>query len=163
MPRRCLPYQIGGPGLLHIYSFDPGETTGWCHLSIHEDEVGLFNYGQADHISIGNMLFENAALKQVTSKPEIEIVFVCESYQQRPGKNTTWSLETIGLIRYFAEKYGIPLHMQQPSEAKSLISNDTLKRAGLWVVGQEHARDAVRHALYYLIKERRLLTECLPV
>lgn len=149
--------------MLHIWSFDPGETTGWTHLSIHDGEVGHFTYGQADHISVGNLLFENSALKIACPKQEIEIVFVCESYQQRPGKNTTWSLETIGLIRYFAEKNGIPLFMQQPSEAKSLVTNDAIKRAGLWVVGQEHARDAVRHALYYLIKERRLLTECLLV
>lgn len=148
--------------MLHIWSFDPGETTGWCHLSVHEGTVSHFSYGETDHIGVGNMLFENQALATAAKKSEIELVFVCESYVQRPGKSPApWSLETIGLLRYWTERNGVPFILQQPAEAKSLIKNDTIKRAGLWVVGQDHARDAVRHALRYLIIGKGLLTECL--
>jgi hypothetical protein len=148
--------------MLHIWSFDPGETTGWCHLSVHNGEVGVFNSGQADHFQIGNMLYDNPALKAAVKNAVIETVFVCESYIQRPGKTQApWSLETIGLIRYFANVYGIPFHLQAPSEAKTLITDKVIKKADLWVPGQKHAMDSVRHVLYYLVKERKLLTECL--
>lgn len=72
-----------------------------------------------------------------------------------------WSLECIGLIRYFASHYQIPFHLQAPSQAKSLITNDVIKRAGLHVPGQPHAMDATRHALFYLTTKQRVLQECL--
>lgn len=38
-------------------------------------------------------------------------------------------------------------HLQSPSDAKSTISDSHLKSLGLYVRGQEHARDATRHML----------------
>lgn len=150
--------------MLHIYSFDPGETTGWCHISIHEDgEVGVFNCGETDHLGIGNMLFDNQALKHVLSKKEIETVFVIEKFIMNSKiTQSPWSLETTGLIRYFALRYNVPLiDTQKPSEVKNLITNDVIKRAGFWVPGQGHAMDSVRHCLWYLIVKRGKLKECL--
>ncbi len=37
------------------------------------------------------------------------------------------------------------IHWQQPSEAKTLMTNERLKQYGLWVIGSEHERDAWRH------------------
>lgn len=92
--------------------------------------------------------------------PDIETVFVCESFQAGRGAEP-YSLETIGLIRYFAHHYQIDFVMHSPSEAKSLIKDDTLRRAGWWTPGKRHANDAVIIAVYYAIKKRNLLTSCL--
>lgn len=72
-----------------------------------------------------------------------------------------WSLETTGLVRYYASHNQIPLYFQSPSEAKNLIKTDVIKRAGLYVPGKGHAMDSVRHALYYLVTKKGLLTGCL--
>lgn len=150
--------------MIHLWSFDPGETTGWCHLSIHDGEVGVFNCGEADHQGIGNLLFDNPALKAAVSKRDIvETVFVVEKFiMQSKITQSPWSLETTGLIRYFAVQNQIILDdVQKPSEAKNLIKNEVIKRAGLYIPGKGHAMDAVRHALYYLIVKKGLLKECL--
>jgi hypothetical protein len=41
---------------------------------------------------------------------------------------------------------------QQPSDAKSTVTDDRLKRWGMWTVGQQHARDATRHLILFLRK-----------
>ena len=147
--------------MVHIYSFDPGQTTGWAHLSIKDDEVSLFRVGEADHFEIGDMLRTSPIFSAATST-DIDAVFVAEAYRPNPRKSfAPWSLETIGLIRYYANLYSIPLNMYQPSEAKSLIKDDTLRRANLWTPGKRHANDAVICAVYYLVKERGLMTSCL--
>lgn len=149
--------------MVHVYSFDPGLVTGWAHISVHEDEIGCFNSGETDHIGIGNLLADNKALKAALDRPEIDLAFVCERFIMNTKVSPQpWSLETTGLVRYFAAIYNIPLHFQGPSEAKNLIKNDTIKRAGLWVPGTEgHDKDAIRHALYYLITKKGLLKSCL--
>lgn len=148
--------------MIHCWAFDPGETTGWCHLSVHEGEVGVFNCGQANHVQVGNMLYDNPALKAALSRQELEVVFVAEIFVINSKiSQSPWSLETIGLIRYFANHYHVPLHMQTVSAAKNLIKDKVLRKAGLYQPGQQHANDAIRHALYYLTAKRGLLTECL--
>jgi hypothetical protein len=148
--------------MIHIWSFDPGETTGWCHLSVHDNEIGCFNSGEADHTGIGNMLFDNHSLRAVASKPEIETIFIVEKYVMNSKiTQSPWSLETTGLIRYFANMYRLPLHSQSPSQAKNLIKNEVIQRAGIYVPGKGHAMDAVRHALYFLVVKKGLLKECL--
>lgn len=72
-----------------------------------------------------------------------------------------WSLETTGLIRYFADIHHVPLNFQTPSQAKNLIKNEVIQRADLYIPGFPHSMDAVRHALYFLIMKKGLLKECL--
>ncbi|AXH50337.1 RuvC-like resolvase [Gordonia phage NatB6] len=43
---------------------------------------------------------------------------------------------------------------QQPSEAKTTITDERLKQWGLWASGSRHARDADRHALLFIRKVR---------
>jgi hypothetical protein len=148
--------------IIHLWSYDPGLVTGWCHLSVHENEIGVFNCGETDHIGIGNMLADNQSLTAAVNRKELEVVFVIERFVMNTKISPQpWSLETIGLVRYFAAHYAIPLHLQSPSEAKGLIKDDVIKRAGLYVPGAGHAMDSVRHALYYLITAKGLMTEYL--
>lgn len=158
--------------MIHVWAFDPGKMTGWAHLSVNgDDDISLFRCGQGDHKEIGDMLRSNQALTFTTAShpfsagptpTDIEAVFVCESFQMTPGKSPqNWSLETTGLIRYWADFYSIPFKLQMPSEAKTLVTDKALKKAELYTPGQPHANDASRHALYYLIKNKRILTSCL--
>ena len=138
--------------------------TGWSHLSIHDNAVGVFNCGEADHQGVGNLLFDNQALKAAVSKRDlVETVFVVERFIMNAKiTQQPYSLETIGLIRYFVIHNQITLEMVSPSSHKNLISNDVIKRAGLWVPSSGgHQMDAVRIALWYLITRKGLLKECL--
>lgn len=149
--------------MVHIYGWDPGLVSGWCHISVHEGEVGIFNCGETNHLGVGNMLYDNPALMAAVNRKELEVVFVAERYVQNPKQSfQPWSFETNGLIRYFADHYQIPFYLQGPSEVKNLIKDPVLKQAGLWEPSKDgHQMDAVRHALYYLITKKGLLKECL--
>jgi hypothetical protein len=50
----------------------------------------------------------------------------------------------------------VELTLQSPSNAKTTVTNERLKRWGLWSVGEQHARDATRHLILWLRKNRAL-------
>lgn len=141
---------------IQIFSFDPGLNSGWCHLSVEDNKIVTWEVGQSNHFEIGDMLRNGSFL------PDSEVVFICESYRPNPRQTPApWSLETIGLIRYWANAYSVEFSLVSPSEHKSLITDTIIKRAGLWSPGMGHANDAVSIALWYLIAKRGLLTWCL--
>lgn len=81
---------------------------------------------------------------------------VCESFRldDRTKKPDLTPVEIIG----FLKGVGVPVIFQTPGQAKSLITNAVLKRAGLYPkrgsVGGGHTTDALRHALYYLVNRK---------
>lgn len=145
---------------VQIWSVDPGLLSGWCHLSVVDNEVSLFKTGEADHFEIGKIFHDNPFL---THASEHDFTIIVESFKQNARmKPSPYSLETIGLIRYFAHFYNIPFVIINPFEHKTLITNAVIKRAGLWSSTKGgHANDAVRMSLWYLIVKRELLTGCL--
>ena len=149
----------------YVFSFDPGKMSGWSYIKVivHENNpegvVTNWQVGEADHFEIGDKL-RTIGLPKLEKNDET--VFVCESFKQNSRMPPSpWSLETLGLIRYWSHFYDIPFYTQAPSEAKSLIKDSTLRRTGLWTPGLRHANDAVLHGVYWLVKERNLLTSCL--
>jgi hypothetical protein len=46
----------------------------------------------------------------------------------------------------------IGLTYQSASDAKSVVTDDRLRALGLWIRGQQHARDACRHLALFLRK-----------
>lgn len=54
---------------------------------------------------------------------------------------------------------------QQPSLAKSTATDDRMKEWGLWIPGQPHARDALRHGITFLRRaktDRKILEWAWP-
>lgn len=89
------------------------------------------------------------------------LVVVSESFiiTKETAKKTpqTWSLEIIGVLRYFSWYYGCQFFLQTPSQAKMFATNEKLRRLDWWHVGGAgHANDAHRHLLTFVI-QRRLL------
>lgn len=66
-----------------------------------------------------------------------------------------WSLEVIGVVRNIAFQRGLPsISMQSPGSVKSLVTNDMLRALGVYHVGGAgHANDALRHAVYQLVRQ----------
>ena len=74
---------------------------------------------------------------------------VVEDFISRPGAAVNLSApRVIGRILAWADEHEVPVIMQQPSAAKTVITKDRLRTLGGWVRGNEHARDALRHLLY---------------
>lgn len=122
-----------------IIALDPGITTGVAYLS---DERII----HTDHIMPTHLNFT----KYLASYAPTEIVYERFFYQRR-NKVELYPVEVIGVIKLFAEQYDIPLYAQTASQAKGLFTDDKIKLMDLWVKGQVHGMDALRHLLYHMV------------
>lgn len=135
-----------------ILALDPGGTTGLAWMHGTNGAVRTMQMGPDEHHE------ELWNFMRVYTPTAI----VCESFTYRNGlaKADLIPCEYIGLVKLYAEKYCVPLYMQTPSMAKKFFSDDKLKAADLWITGKQHARDAVRHLMYYVtftLKSERFL------
>ena len=81
---------------------------------------------------------------------------VCENWRPRSGALTEQvdPHRIIGYLEGRAHFLGWPFHLQNVGDVKKFVTNEKLKAMGWWVPGQDHARDALRHLLYFLIHNR---------
>lgn len=179
LPPLC-PYGVqmwtGGrdAGMWTCISLDPGGTTGWCVLRIHDiamtsndyrilENVASWSAGQING-SIGHQVDKLVDLVEAWADAEI----VSEDFvlrQMRGGRELLDPVRIMEPLNWWLERGGRrawdveegedwkPRHMelQQPSLAMTTITDERLKQIGIYhlTAGQPHARDAVRHALTY--------------
>lgn len=129
-----------------VVGVDPGGTTG---LAIWSPDLGL---------SLREIKGADAAVDWLadTARSLKRATFVVEKYIITPATAKLSQqhdpLEIIGALKFLVRKYEHNLVLQSPSEAKAFSTNEKLKRVGWYKPGQDHARDASRHALLYLSK-----------
>ncbi|AON97490.1 resolvase [Rhodococcus phage ChewyVIII] len=159
---------------IRVVAFDPGGTTGWSVMEttlealndntvpVHEILTGWW-HGQivCNDEKIDN--YEQVAIDAMAELITAQVVdvddiaIVVESYQIRSKRTDK---ETISPIRFIAgiEQYVWDMYrymaQQGPSE-KTGVTDERLETWGLYLRdGQQHARDADRHALLFLKKLR---------
>lgn len=127
----------------YVMALDPGKTSG---LSIFNRETSEYNGYELD--------FEStcATIAEWTTNVGEDLLVVCESFiiTAHTAKNTQapWSLELIGVARYFTRAYtGRDLVLQAPSAAKPFATDQRLKSMGWYLPGKGHANDSARHLL----------------
>lgn len=136
-----------------LLTFDPGETTGWSSWEVTEEEAKLVQSGQIKTWPIKNAVDEFTFLLNA-HQPDI-VVF--ESYQvyEWKAEDHTWSqiptVQIIGCLRTLLIQMSIPEHTQTAQVAKQFCKDEKLEEWGLWKKGERHARDALRHACYYIL------------
>ena len=134
-----------------IIAFDPGGTTGY---KLYDSEADTFSGGQLEpnhHFKLWSML-NNLKINAV----------VYETFEYRNKSRAGLVLDSreyIGIIRLFEEMYSISTTKQTPAQAKGFVSDDRLKRGGLWVPGHPHENDACRHLIYYMINTTSALPD----
>lgn len=131
----------------YVLAVDPGKTSGWAYwydgaiIATGEDEF-------IDLLTRTDMWIEAIARGQG--------VIVCERYIINKGtlekSRQYWSLEIIGALRYLCLKHDVEFVLQSPSDAKAFSDNEKLRRMDWYVRGKQHANDALRHLLLYLVK-----------
>lgn len=140
-----------------IMTLDPGGTTGWSWFNPEDNVVLCGQISGSHHEELyrflstrfgSNTHFFHADGKQI----------VYESFQFRQfrgfdkSKVELDSVEYIGVIKLYSQMTGIPLHPQTASLAKNFVHDEKLRLLGWYKLtsGLVHARDALRHLLYYL-------------
>ena len=133
-----------------LLTLDPGETTGYALWDMKE----------------GTLLKSG----QIRTWPEVEwlsfqsqfnnflpTIVVFESYQVYEWKTEdhTWSqiptVQTIGMLKFLCLQHSIPFYSQTAQIAKGFCSDEKLEQWGFWKKGERHARDAIRHGVYFLL------------
>lgn len=133
---------------VYLYT-DPGMTTGWASFS----ELG-FKSGQHDFDGICSYL------ERLTSYhgPNLHIgwedfIITSKTYIK---KESHWSMEVIGVIRWLAHKHGCKLLPTYTSSTLLPKGNEQLKRMGWYAVGMGHANDAAQHLMHYMMYDKKL-------
>jgi len=127
---------------LRILGIDPGKCTGLALIT----ESGFRAWQVTDRIvpAILEVIREN-----------VPCHIACERFVHgmRSVRNTSQNSAAIvvNALSVQCEALGIPFERQAAGEAK-LLSNNLLQRVGLYTVHKEHANDAAKHALFYLLK-----------
>jgi hypothetical protein len=142
-----------------LFSCDPGKATGtslWDITNVPEQEPKLLwteEVAEHDFFPFIGKLFEDL----VGDKTEMDFEIVCENflitantYKVTPG---TWSLRYIGALQYLSWKHGIKFTLQTPLQ-REFASDEKMERMGIAPtdgVKGGHTRDALRHAIVYLV------------
>jgi len=133
---------------IRVLALDPGETTGIAYF----EGPTLKIYQQIKEPTV-----ELAAshLKDVIElyKPDIVVMEDYRVYSWKTKDHAWNSLHTsrlIGAVEYVCFERRVPLWKQMAQMPKGFCTDDKLRALGYYV-GGKHARDAVRHGLYYLL------------
>lgn len=132
-----------------LVSLDPGETTG----------VAVWEKGKLTHqfqVKTWPMVECVRSLRHIIDvhKPK-RVVF--ESYQVYDWKTEdhSWSqiptVQVIGSIQTLLILNDIPYFTQTAQVAKQFVTDEKLEQWGFWFKGIRHARDAIRHGVYFLL------------
>lgn len=130
---------------INLMAFDPGKATGMVRYDCGDVETYTYTEdGFLEYLSHPTLLFAD--------------IYVVEEFRLYPHMATTLSnhrmevSELIGIIRANAHIRGIHVVFQGAGQAKQLCTDELLKQYGWYNVAKNrHERDALRHALYYLI------------
>lgn len=133
-----------------LLALDPGHTTGWCVF----EGTSLKHSGQieTDDSDLGKALERITGLF-LSYNPTVCIFEDYRVYKWRLEQHSFSDLHTpklIGMIQTVCIMQGVEYHKQMASVAKQFVTDDKLREWGFWQSGQRHARDAIRHACYYI-------------
>jgi len=146
-----------------LISIDPGGTSGWSVLSVHPEALcvpGVAILPNVLHWSHGQIVGdENEQTAQilgiVDSWPGCYVLvedFILKT--SISGREVLSPVRITAKLEYALWVSGRPNSRQMPSEAKSVATDERLRRWGFYQRegGLEHARDADRHGLTWLRK-----------
>ena len=136
--------------LNNFIAIDPGETTGLAYFSdaklVRTEQVDTKKLDYDTCIYIKNCI--------TSFNPAIIVMEEYRIFSWR-SKQHSWShlhtSQLIGFITGTCALKQIPVHMQTPQNAKGFVTNDKLKDWNMYVKGQTHSRDAIRHGCFYLL------------
>jgi hypothetical protein len=128
---------------------DPGDSTG---IAIFEDAELTFTYQGPPKDAL--RVFQ----ARLIHYEDDDVLIACERYIQQQGhgamSHQPTAQQVVGKVQQIAESYGHVATLQAPSDAKHIVTQYQLKKAGLHIkpsaVDSPDANDvnmAVRHAL----------------
>lgn len=150
---------------VNVFAIDPGGTTGWA-LALDADPALLPGIEPDLQILSAQIMgdehqqcFDLAHIYRAASKRYGHIAVVIEDFIPRIFNQERHFLSPVRITAGFTQLLwadGVRWELQQPSLAKSTISDDYLRSIVQHSPGKPHANDAVRHAITYLRRVKQI-------
>ena len=125
-----------------ILALDPGETTGYVIAEADGLDYDIKISGQFPNWQMLEAWITNWSPDAIV----FEAFYLSPQIAKYKTRSTLPTVETIGVLKYLAQKYSVRQLVAQPPSAKELVS---LPRYIAGVSGP-HARDALKHLIAYL-------------
>lgn len=134
---------------MKVLAVDPGLVSGYVWV----EGDRLARHGQVSPMEMCNIIetAANTFEADVFVYERFQITTATAKHSPQPH-----AMEIIGVMKYFAHIYSIPLVEQKPVDAKRFSTDKKLKEYGLYTTSMDHARDAARHYLLWRTKESGL-------
>lgn len=137
-----------------LITFDPGETTGY---SIWDNsklvECGQLNTFQV-RASVNTMRYWlDQKFENIPKDQRYVVIEEYRVYAHKAEGHAQDNMHTsrfIGSLETLLTLRGIKYEMRGAGLAKGFATDEKLKDWGMWQRGERHARDAIRHGVYFL-------------
>lgn len=135
---------------MRILSVDPGERTGIALLEVLDDEPPRLIFHDEVYGGVEGFIH------WWDTRPDYDVL-IAEDYVPRPGTPQTNSTAPQRVLGFLSPWHPV---VQNPAGRLKAVSNEVLKRLGLYLPGEplRNAREAVRHGVIYLKRQRHLPT-----
>lgn len=133
-----------------VLGVDPGKMSGIVVLRCADD----LSFVEIELSEEKGQYETSMRIKEYSGMGAVDVVmedFIITMETVKKKSPANWSLELIGVGRFFAQLNGQKFVLQPPS-MKPFCNNDLIRKLGLWVPGGAgHAKDAMRHAIIHLM------------
>ena len=133
-----------------VLSFDPGETIGWALTC----DGALLAHGQLPTAEFTAAQIMAIEALFITYKPDLVVYELYTVYGWKTDShawNEVHTAQIIGIIRFLCLARGVPYAKQTAQIAKGFCTDEKLNAWGFIKGVPRHARDAIRHNLYWVM------------
>lgn len=136
-----------------VMCIDPGKASGLAILELDNDNVSIIDSLELSQQKACQWIVDNISK---VDKVVCEDFIISARTAKMKTSDTRYSLEIIGLIRYYCIINKRPLILQTPVKMKTFFSGWSLRDFNLWSKsGEGHKRDAIRHGVLYLLDSNK--------
>ncbi len=137
----------------HLIAFDPGETTGYAVFI--DGRLVWSEQLKTPNIIAGTAILDGLIRNGHRRGSPIEVVIeTYQIYKWRMKEHVGDTLHTarlIGCIETLCALNMVPLTKQLAQNAKKFVTDEKLKAWDMYVKGKPHARDAIRHGIFFTL------------
>lgn len=136
-----------------VMAYDPGKGNGYAMTDVPDRSWYLVGEGPIDDV----IEITEAMLWGISERSRRSTVMLIETFTvgSKPvgsSKTITVASESIGVLQHIGHRYGVRVVRRQPNN-RILITRGHLRGLGWYPVGQDHAFQAARHLVSYLLSE----------
>lgn len=136
-----------------ILTLDPGETTGYSIWNSDPLNATMIKCGQLKTWPMQEAVKSFTDILQA-EQPDL-VVFERYNIYEWKTDSHSWSdvptLRIIGCLETLCIQLSINIYNQSAQQAKNFCDDEKLQAWNLWIKGQRHARDAIRHGVFFLM------------